>query len=332
MRSLLTVLLTGLAVVALAGCGGSNVSTLPPADGGRTSVERATLWVGYELNLNAFSITGSGPIGPATGVGTSGKWFGGTVAPSVAAVAVAPDGTRWVLERPFVWGGPEWQLYGYAPGASQPTYTIRDSTGTYAFALALGTDGVMVAYGDGNGGTTIATYPYAASGAHSIRTFHTTAPVFGIAVRHLGDLYVARPSGVDIYAPTSTGCCPLRSIATPTGPGHHVTIGAQEFAVGPDGSVYIMDLPGNNANPVMFVDVYSPDSGSPPRRIGPLPSSYVGFHWPVITVDSQNRLYVATERKIYRFGPTANGADAPEAVTIDPTPDNPVAMALGPAR
>ena len=75
---------------------------------------------------------------------------------------------------------------------------------------------------------------------------------------------------------------------------------------------------------------YAPGSGTVARRIGPLPADYTGFGFPVITVDAQNRLYVATTGKIFRFGPSANGAATPQKVMIDPTLGRPSAMAVGP--
>ncbi len=81
---------------------------------------------------------------------------------------------------------------------------------------------------------------------------------------------------------------------------------------------------------VMYVNVYPPGSGKLSRRIGPLPADYNGSAFPVIAVDSLNRLYVATNGQLYRFGAGAQGADAPQRVTTDSTLGRPVAMAVGP--
>ena len=110
----------------------------------------------------------------------------------------------------------------------------------------------------------------------------------------------------------------------------HVTISSQEFAVAPNNSIYVVDLPGNNSNPVMYVNAYPPGSGKVSRRIGPLPADYGGFGFPVIAVDALNRLYVATNGQIYRFGPGAQGADAPQRLMTDSTQSRPKAMAVGP--
>jgi hypothetical protein len=326
MQSLRTFLLTALAAFALAACGGG-LGTLPPSDPSGSSVEKATLWVGYDILMNAFPVTGNGLVTPEATLGTF--WSLGTDVPGIVDVAIASDGTRWVLEnRSFALGGPGWHLYSVAAGESGPMNTYGDNVNE-PIALALGADGVLVAYSDANGTTTIATYPYGASNAPAIRTLQISGPVFGFAVGHLGYLYVARPNRVDIYSPTSTGCCPVRSIATFMLP-RNLWTGARYFKVGPDNSIYLVDLPGNQANPVMYVNVYSGD-GTLARRIGPLPANYHGLAWPVITVDAKNRLYVATnDGQIYQFGPSANGTDAPQRLMIDPTIGRPAAMAFGP--
>ncbi|MDQ6925306.1 MAG: hypothetical protein M3154_03620 [Candidatus Eremiobacteraeota bacterium] len=338
MRSFRT-FLYAFAVVALAACGGgSGGGALPPASdpgtrdpsGSSVAFENTTLWVGYQQQVNAFSTKGNGPVTPAKTL-PSFRWSNSIAAPvpGIVDVAIAPDGTQWLLEnRSAAEGGPGWRLFAVAPGDNQPENTYGDDV-TFPFALGLAGDGVMVGYRDSNGVTTIATYPYAANNAPPLRTFRSTGRVLGFAEGNDGHLYVARPNGVDVYDPTSNGCCAIRSIAT-TGLVGHVTISSQEFAVGPNNSIYVTDLPGSNSNPVMYVNVYPPGSGKVGRRIGPLPANYDGLGFPVIAVDSSNRLYVATNGQIYRFGPSANGAAKPQRLMTDSTQSRPTALAVGP--
>ncbi len=331
-------------MAALAACGGgSGGGALPPEagelgarapSGSSVAFEKRTLWVAYAQRVNAFPTDGSGAVTPEKTLGDF-PWFtsAGTPlpgsSPGIVDVAVAPDGTRWLLEnRSFAEGGPGWRLYAVAPNETTPENTYGDDAHV-PFALALGGDGIMVGYRDSNGVTTIATYAYAANNSAPIRTFTSSAPVLGLASGNDGHFYVARPNGYDVYDPTSTGCCPVRSVVT-SGLTGTVTIGSQEFAVGPNNSVYVVDLPGGNANPVMYVNVYAPGSGKVARRIGPLPANYNGLGFPAIAVDSLNRLYVATQGTIYRFGPRANGAATPARVMTDSTPARPVALAVGP--
>ena len=51
----------------------------------------------------------------------------------------------------------------------------------------------------------------------------------------------------------------------------------------------------------------------------------------MITVDSKNRLYVATKGHFYRFAPDANGAATPQRVMSDATQARPRSMSIGPA-
>ncbi|GEM_PF-7121036 len=339
MRSFRT-FLSALALLTLAACGGGSAGGMlpPPANdpgttdpsGSSVAFEKATLWVGYQVQMNAFSTNGNGAVTPETTVGTFWETSPAASVPGIVDVAVAPDGTRWVLENEsFAFGSPGWHLYAVAPGANQPENTYGDTV-NFPFAVGLAGDGIMVGYRDPNGVTTIATYPYGASNAPALRTFVSTGPVLGFAEGIDDRLYVARPGSVDIYRPKSNGCCPKRTIVT-AGLLGHVTINAREFAVGPDNSIYLVDLPGSQSNPVMYVNVYAPGSGTPARRIGPLPANYGGLAFPVITVDAKNRLFVATNGQIYRFGPNANGTDAPQRLMIDPTLARPAAMAVGPA-
>jgi hypothetical protein len=339
MRSFRT-LLYALAVVALAACGGGSGSALTPASndpgprgpsGSTVAFQKATLWVGYQTQVNAFSTDGNGPVTPQKSLG-SFSWPGSIAAPvpGIVDVAIAPDGTQWILEnRSAATGGPGWRLFAVAPGDSQPENVYGDDV-NMPFALGLGGDGVMVGYRGSNGVATIATYPYAANMAPPLRTFQSTSQVLGFAEGGDGNIYVARPNRVDVYGPTSNGCCPIRSMVL-NGLTGQVTISPQEFAVGPNNSVYVTDLPGSTANPVMYVNVYPPGSGKLSRRIGPLPANYNGLGFPVITVDSLNRLYVTTSGQLYRFGAGAQGADAPQRVMTDSTQGRPTALAVGPS-
>jgi hypothetical protein len=334
--------LYALAVAALAACGGGSVAGLPPAasdlgtrapSGSTIVFEKRTLWVAYANQVNAFSTGGSGAVTPQQTLGSL-PWYDSSGvpipgSPGIVDVAVAPDGTRWVLEnRDAFLGGPGWRLYAVAPGDTQPENTYGDDVNR-PFALALGGDGPSVAYRSSDGTTTIATYAYAASNSAPVRTLHLTGQVLGYAAGNDGHFYVARPNAFDVYRPIPNGWALVRSIPTTT-PSGSVTISSQEFAVGPDASLYVVDLPGSSSNPVMYVNVYPRGSGTVARRIGPLPANYNGLGFPVIAVDAANRLYVATNGQIHRFGPRANGAAQPQLVMTDSTPARPVALAVGP--
>ncbi len=334
--------LYALAVVALAACGSGSAGGLAPAvgdlgtrdpHGSSVAFEKRTLWVDYGTQVNAFSTDGNGAVTPQKTLG-SYPWYNAHGVPipglpGIVDVAIAPDGTRWVLEnRDALQGGPGWRLYAIAPSDTQPENTYGDDVNK-PFALAVGGDGMVVGYRSSDGTTTIATYPYAASNAPALRTLQIAGPVLGFAAGNDGLFDVVRPGSFDAYRPVSTGWSLVRSIAmvTPLGP---ITINSHEFAVGPDSSIYVVDLPGSPSNAVMYVNVYPRGSGTAARRIGPLPANYNGLGFPVITVDSLNRLYVATQGQIYRFGPHANGAAQPQLVMIDPTIGRPVALAVGP--
>ena len=339
MRSFRT-FFSALALVALAACGGgSGGGTVPPAasdpgtrdpSGSSIVFERATLWVAYDAVIHAYSTDGNGAVTPKE---TLPRFMWptpkGVDNPGITDIAIAPDGTQYVLEnRDFALGGRGWRLFTVAPGETEPEHVNGDDV-SRPFAVGIAGDGIMVGLYGPNGETTIATFPYGASNAPPIRTFTSTSRMLAFAEGNDSKLYVARPNGVDVYLPTSDGSSPLRSIATGALPSH-VTIGPHEFAVGPNNSIYVVDLPGNHTNPVMYVNVYAPRSGALVRRIGPLPADYGGFGFPVITVDAKNRLYVATNGHIYRFGPTANGTAAPQRDMIDPAFGRARALAIGP--
>ena len=327
------------AVVALTACGGGG-GAVPQAgndpgtrapSGSTVAYESASLWVSYDPpQVNAFSTNGNGPVTPAKTL-PSFPWSNspGAPVPGIVDIAIAPDGTQYLLEnRSSTGGGPGWRLFAVAPGDNQPENTYGDDV-DFPFAVGLGGDGIQVGYSDTNGVTTIATFAYAASNSPPIRTLQTTGTVLGFAEATDGYLYVLRPNHVDVYDQFSNGSSPVRSINL-TGLTGHVTINSKQFAVGPNNSIYVVDLPGNNANPVMYVNVYPQASGKVSRRIGPLPADYGGFGFPVITVDALNRLYVATNGHLYRFGPGAQGADAPQRLMTDSTQARPRSMAVGP--
>lgn len=333
--------ISALSVVALAACGGgSGGGALPSAgdpgtrapSGSTVAFENATLWVGYEQQISAFSTNGNGAVTPAKTYAAF-RWSNSIAAPfpGIVDVAIAPDGTQYLLEnRSAAEGGPGWRLYAVAPGDNQPENTYGDDVNT-PIAVGLGGDGIQVAYSDNStGATTIATFPYAASNAPPLRTLQLTGQVMGFNEATNGYLYVLRPNHVDVYDQFATGgSAPVRSINL-TGLTGHVTPGSRQFAVAPNNTIYVVDLPGNNANPVMYVNAYPPASGKVARRIGPLPADYSGFGFPVITVDSLNRLYVATNSQFYRFAANAQGADAPQRLMTDSTQSRVHALAVGP--
>ncbi len=331
-----------LGLLTLAACGGgsSGSGPLPPAasdagvrepSGSTVVFEHSTLWVGYELGINAYPTEANGPVTALKHLGDIPWHFINGHAfpefPGIVDLAVAPDGTKWVLENYDAFmGGVGWRLFAIGPGDTTPENVEGDDT-SYPISVALGDDGVFVASSSRDGRSwTIAEYPYGASNAQPIRSIQTTSQVVGMAIGNEGHLYVARPSSVDVYGTTAGGCCPLRSIAVPVG-----YVGAHGFAVGPDTSIYVTELAGKGPNPALYVNVYSSKSGALQRRIGPLPTSGNAFGFPVITVDGRNRLYVATDGKIYRFGPRANGA-VTQPGWVDPAHSRPHSMAVGPKQ
>ncbi len=331
-------ILSALTVVALAACGGGSGggAVLPGgtdpgtrgAGGSTVAFQKDTLWVAYETSVHAFSTDSNGPVTPLKSLG-SFPWNGNRAfgIPGIVDIAVAPDGTQWELEnRDFAEGGRGWRLNAVAPGAATLPENTDGDDNSYPFAFALAGDGVMVGYN--NGSDVIATYPYGASNAQPLRTFTGTSRIYGFASGNDGHLYVARPTGFEVYDPTSTGCCPIRTITTnaPT------TMGSSGgFAVGPENSIYVVDVSAGYQSHVMYVNVFPPGSLTVGRRIGPLPTNYDALgHAPRITVDALNRLYVATNGQLYRFGAGADGAATPERVMTDSEIGNPTALAIGP--
>lgn len=329
MRSLQT-FVCALAVIALAACGGGGSLPATTNTGtGPSAFEPGTIWVVRTGEVAAYPVNGSGMVNAEAAL--QFPWPGVALSePGVTDVAVAPDGTPWVLLRyDIVVANPSgWQLYGAAPGGSAPQSTAGANSGE-AFGLAIGRDGVMVGMYDlapGSNGprvTSIATYPFAANTkASEIRRFVDSGTMSGFATNSAGDIYVSRPDRIDVYASTSTGCCPIRTIMTATPP-------VGRFKVGPDNSIYGADLSGSRSTTTFYVDVYPPGSGQVGRRIGPIPAFFQGFGSPQIAVDAKNRVYVATSQQIFRFAAGANGTDAPENV-FSVSPGDAFAVAIGP--
>lgn len=337
--------LYAFAVVALAACGGGGVSggssagsaavgVLPPTtadsglrdpDGSSVAFEKATLWVGYSNpSINVFSTDGNGAVTPLWTLGYISWTPTATSIPAIEDVAIAPDGTQWILEtRDFAMGGLGWRLFALARGSKTPEYVNGDDF-HYPWGLGLAGDGVIVGLTDRSGTRTLVTYPYAVSNAPPTRVFQSTSAIGAFAMGNDGNLYVGRSDGYDVYRPDSTGCCPIRSVTLGRNPG--------AFAVGPNNSVYVMDVPSNASTTVMYVNVYAPGSATLLRRIGPLPTTNSPFGpTRVIAVDAANRLFVATNGHFYRFGPNANGAAQPQRLMTDPvTSSRTITMAIGP--
>lgn len=331
-----------LAVLLLAGCAGGG-TTIPAGtmssasdaarvpEGTTVAFERNELWVAYRLRVDAFATaSANGAVTPGVTLAPA-PWPGTTAdTPGIVDVAVAPDRTKWVLEnRSFALGGQGWRLFAYAPGETRPENTYGSDTDT-PIGLGLAGDSVMVSFVRTNGTWAIASYPYGANFPPALRTFTSPTRLVAFAEGNDGRLYVARPDRVDVYRPNDTGCCPLRSIpiALPASTGTH------GFTVGPEGSIYAFDGPNGYAAPqVAYVNVYSPSTGALVRRIGPIPSAFDPLApQPPIAVDANDRVYVATNGQIDRFGPRANGAATPQRVWTDTSANGqPVALAVGPA-
>lgn len=366
------IVLSAFAVVALAACGGSGGSggaalpaasggggVVPPsssargitADGARTvspdgmlevngstvAFERGTVWVGHGgINGSAteFSVNANGPVAPLRTFGGI-PWIGDPVAESnITDVAVAPDGTIWILMgNQGVFVSSKWRLVAFPPRAQNATPPNIENTydgDGYPLALGLGGDGVMVMFNNHNDPTpTINTYPYAANDPAPIRTFHLPDQrQSGFALGNNGRIYLARSDGFESYRPESDGSHPLEHIVTaaPLQP-----LGRNGFAVGPDNSIFAIRYAGQQPNQTLFVDHYPRGSGTVNRSIGPLPLNPSPFATsPVITVDKKNRLYVWTFGKVYRFGPAANGNATPQRVIIDQTTRRASSIAIGP--
>jgi hypothetical protein len=331
-----------LGVLLLAACGGGALSTVPPAvaDGGRgldgstIAFEKDKLWAAFSEGgaIYEFPVNGSGALTPLAMLYAG---LDSMVNPlQFQDVAVAPDGTVYALLNPVIANASSmWHLHVYSPGALELEHVVQ-STGR-AYAVALGGDGILVEVSvPGVATPVIKTYQYGVSDRAPIRKFHTPpAHSFGFVVSRDHLIYLPRPDGYDAYPITSTdGCCPAERI-TITRPATAGTPGS--FAVGPDNSIYEAELyPPPRSTPnqgTMYVNVYPPHSGTPARRIGPLPTYVSGFsRAPVITVDGNSRLYVATAGTIYRFGTRANGASTPQRTITPPVGGYPVGLAVGP--
>lgn len=331
-----------LAVLVLAGCGGGG-TTIPAGttstansvdrapEGTTVAFERGELWVAYQTRADAFpTATAAGSVTPSVTLGPA-RWSStSTNSPGIVDIAVAPDGTTWILEnRDFALGGAGWRLFAFAPNATRPENTYGSETDT-PLGLGLAGDSVMVWLARTNGSQAIVSYPYASNFPPALHTLTSATRLVSFAEGNDGRLYVARSNRVDVYRPDDTGCCPLRSIAVtlPAGTGNH------GFSVGPDESIYALDAPKSYTAPqVAYVNVYSPSTGALTRRIGPIPSAFDPLApSPPIAVDAENRVYVATNGHIYRFGPHAHGAATPQRVWTDASTNaQPVALAVGPA-
>jgi hypothetical protein len=333
-----------LAAFALTACGGGGSSAVPtgqtPNGGGgdpqgtTIAFESGAVWVAYQTRIDAFPVATSGSATPSA---TLGAWpwstTGTGATPGIVDLAIAPDGTKWVLEnRDFALGGAGWRMFAYAPPATdtRPENSYGADTGT-PLAIGIAGDGVMVETVDTNGSYTIATYPYASNFPAATRTFTSGSRIVSFAEGNDSKLYVARPDRVDVYLPTADGsAAPLRSIpvAVP------ITTGTHAFCVGPDESIYVLAGPNSQSDPqVAYVDVYSPSTGALTRRIGPIPATFdpLSVRQPIV-VDAKNRVYIATNGQVYRYGPYANGAATPQRVFTDSTAQQqPGALAVGPA-
>jgi hypothetical protein len=337
MRTVRT-LLYALGVVALSACGGgAHGGALPPAgsdagprapSGSSVAFEKDTLWVAYTEahGVNAFSTASGGTVTPLKHLFPY-RWTPNNPSiPGIVDVAIAPDGTQWILEnRDFALGGSGWRLVAIAPGSTEAENMYGDDVNS-PFGLALAGDGVMVGLRSPvNGAHSIVTYPYAHSFAPPLRTFQSTRQILAFASGNDGHLYVRRPHAFEVYDPTSDGSTPVRRIQTDAPQ-------SSKFAVGPDNSIFVAEYIGRPASGQLFVNVYPPGSGTVGRRIGPIPSDFSPFGGTnVIAVDSIGRVYVATDGTIYRYGVHADGPSfKPQIVMNDPTLAHPVAMALGP--
>ncbi|HEX3464626.1 MAG TPA: hypothetical protein VHS78_11310 [Candidatus Elarobacter sp.] len=327
--------LSMFAVLVLAGCGGGG-GTIPAdstANGGGLSpqgssilFERSTLWVAYPAIADAFSTDTSGSAKPLSVLGPWPWEIPAGASPGIVDIAIAPDGTKWVLEnRDFVFGGPGWRLYAYERHSTRPENAYGSNTGT-PMALGLAGDGIMVLAAQPDGTYAITTYPYASNFPPALRTFTSSTRIVSFAEGNDSRLYVARPDRVDVYLPTSTGCCPIRSLPVAVSP---TTTGTHGFAVGPDNSIYVFTgLSGTVGPQTAYVNVYSGSTGALVRRIGPGTAPFDPLaSRPAIAVDALNRLYVAANGQIYRVGAHAG---APERVwTNGGVAQQPVALSLG---
>ncbi|MBV9438908.1 MAG: hypothetical protein JOZ24_02835, partial [Candidatus Eremiobacteraeota bacterium] len=177
---------------------------------------------------------------------------------------------------------------------------------------------------------------YAANMPAPLRTFTVPAADLqfaGFAIGYDRRIYLARPDGFESYPADSDGCCPSAHIVTDVAPSNT----KQSFAVGPDGSIYAVQLVGfHTPNPppasTMYVNVYPPGSGKAARRIGPLPVDNGALaNAPVVAVDAKSRLYVSTMGNVYRFGPHANGNATPQRIMTPPASyGRIIALAIGP--
>ena len=312
-----------------AALGGGDPGTRAPS-GSTVAFEKTTLWVGYEQQISAFSTNGNGAVTPAKTYAAF-RWSNSIAAPfpGIVDIAIAPDGTQYLLEnRSAAEGGPGWRLYAVAPGDNQPENTYGDDVNR-PIAVGLGGDGIQVAYSDNrrydDDRDVSVRREQRAADTHAAdapaRCSGSTKPPTDISTS-------CGPNHVDVYDQFANGSGPVRSINL-TGLTGHVSLSSTEFAVAPNNTIYVVDLPGNNANRDVRERVPAGvGQGGAAHRTAA--ADYSGFGFPVITVDSLNRLYVATNGQFYRFGPNAQGADAPQRLMTDSTQSRVHALAVGP--
>ena len=314
----------GVAGLAIAGCAAGNTS-LPAARG----LAPTSIWVSFRTGgaMNIFPANSDGLTTPSL-AGVPG--FGGPgMEPlnGVVAFASSADGTMWPLATSdAVNGGRNWRMISIAPretGATSPA--LYDGDGRPQ-AAALGSDGVMVeADTQPLGLVTIRTYPYGAVDPPAIRTFTKSAVhLAGFAIGPDGLMYIPRRDGFDVFRADSTGCCALKTIHTASVP--------SGFTMGTDGSIYAIEL-SNYLRPgaTMVVNVYPPGSETIGRRVGPLPVTNDALGaGPAIAVDRHDRLYVATNDRLYVFAAGADGPAQPLHTITYSDNDTVRAIAAGP--
>jgi hypothetical protein len=315
----------GLAALSACGGGGSSGGAVPAGsapggidpNGSTVSFQSGSLWVASEVVINKYSTDADGAATPLVSLGGF-PWYGefGSI-PGPYDLAVAPDGTLWaLLGNNQLLGSGRWEVLAYAPGETQGANPENHYHGDgIPFAFGLGGDGVLMeTFPFPDGSSTISTYPYAATEAPPIRTFavspgHRAGFVFGYNSR----IYLATSNGFESYRADSNGCCPVDRVTTDITPGDF----RGSFAVGPDNSIYALDLVGfhqpESHGAVAYVNVYPPGKGTPARRIGPITISNGGLsRFPVIVVDGLGRFYVGQAGFIERFAANANGAAQPD--------------------
>jgi hypothetical protein len=324
MRTVWTAL-CALGVLALSACGGGGSSggavpagsapgSIDP-NGSTVAFQSGSLWVASNTGVREFSTDDNGAATPRRMLGDFPWPAAGD--PGPVDVAVAPDGTLWVLVGDHIaFGSSKWMVFAYPPGATDAHHLENSFHGTGGpAAFGLGGDGVLVGTSFGpNGDGTIQTYPYASTDAPPMRTFSVSPGHRGsFTMGYNSRIYLARADGFESYRPDSNGCCPVQTVVTSAPPENY----PGSFAVGPDSSIYATNLVGfhqpGSHGAVAYVNVYPPSSGTPARRIGPIAiDNGPDALGPRVVVDAQSRLYLGQSGTVYRFGATANGNAVPE--------------------